>query len=62
MQRLSMDSKTLDDARDNLIKVGLIAYKAPLYQVLTLDRPKPGRSSDNPMSLGKILKQAGGIS
>jgi hypothetical protein len=32
-----MDSSTLDQARRNLVSIGLIAYQKPLYQVLALD-------------------------
>ena len=39
MQRLSMDNDTLLQARQNLLRLGLIAYKKPLYQVLALDMP-----------------------
>ena len=63
IKRLSMDQSTLDDARANLIHIGLIAWQKPLYQVLSLDRPKrekpsPRSSMDNPLSLGEILKMA----
>jgi hypothetical protein len=37
MKRLSMDNRALNQARLNLIRLGLIAYKKPLYQVLALD-------------------------
>ncbi len=37
MKRLFMDSATLDQARRNLVSIGLIAYRKPLYQVLSLD-------------------------
>ncbi len=37
MERLSMNSEILDQARRNLVLVGLIAYQKPLYQVLALD-------------------------
>ena len=37
MKRLCMDSATLDQARRNLVSIGLIAYQKPLYQVLALD-------------------------
>ena len=60
---LCMDQNALDDARANLISIGLIAWQKPLYQVLALDRPKPTvqapRSDmDNALSLGDILKMA----
>ena len=60
---LCMDQNALEDARANLIRIGLIAWQKPLYQVLALDRPKPTvqppRSNmDNALSLGDILKMA----
>lgn len=36
---LSMDPVRLSQARDDLIRAGLIAYQRPLYQVLALDSP-----------------------
>ena len=62
MQRLSMDNNKLVDARRNLLRLGLIAYRKPLYQVLALDAPIPkGRRatslSDGPLSVGEILQQ-----
>ena len=60
MKRLAMDPATLQQARANLIQVGLIAYKSPLYQVLDLDRPKPAprRPPQGQLqSLGQILRQ-----
>ena len=62
MTRLSMDGLTLEEARRNLIRAGLIAYQKPLYQVLSLDPqgepPAPAREPlDHPLSLGQILKQ-----
>ena len=48
-QRLKMDQATLDESREELIHTDLIAYKRPLYQVLSLDlvysRPMEERSS-----------------
>ena len=60
---LSMDQNALDDARANLIRIGLIAWQKPLYQVLALDRLKPEKqtprsSMDDALSLGDILKMA----
>lgn len=70
-QRLTMDEASLAEARNCLQRIGLIAYKAPLYQVLDLGplsrrdvRPKTGgvTSGSSPMSLGAIFKQiAGGM-
>jgi hypothetical protein len=38
-RRLSMDLARLAQARADLVRLGLIAYEAPLYQVLALDAP-----------------------
>jgi len=62
MNRLSMDQITLEKARQNLIRIGLIAWQKPLYQALSLDisvKKVATRSvMDKPLSLGDILKQA----
>jgi hypothetical protein len=63
IKSLSMDQHALQDARANLINIGLIAWQKPLYQVLALDiekreRPLPRTGMDNPLSLGEILKMA----
>jgi hypothetical protein len=62
MQRLSMDIVTLQKARDNLVDTGLIAWKKPLYQVLSLQDPmSPKRPTmADPLSLGEIFKKAAG--
>ena len=66
-KRLGMDDDCLRSARDNLIRIGLIAYEYPLYQVLGFDLPRqsePWREEDaprkggKPISLGEILKRA----
>jgi hypothetical protein len=41
---LSIDEPRLRQARGCLIRAGLIAYQAPLYQVLSLDEPAPPRT------------------
>ena len=63
MTRLSMDMQTLDEARQNLIRTGLIAWSSPLYQVLPLDPvvapqsgPSARLSADQALSLGQIFK------
>jgi len=58
-----MDQNALDDARANLIRIGLIAWQKPLYQVLSLDRPErekpaPRSNMDHTLSLGDILEMA----
>jgi len=60
---LSMDQNTLNEARANLIRIGLIAWQKPLYQVLSLDKLErekaaPRSNIDHPLSLGDILKMA----
>ena len=60
--RLAFEIETLLSARNELIRTGLVAYKRPLYQVLSLDPPEPSTSKrDNtnqqPELLGQILKQ-----
>ena len=63
--RLSMAPDVLEQARGNLIRADLIAYKRPLYQVLSLDRLAASQSKARPamaqpLSLGQILKKAAG--
>jgi len=64
MQRLSMNHTVLVTARKNLVRLNLVAYKKPLYQVLALDAPAQSASlPDGTMSIGKILQAiAGGAS
>lgn len=66
MNRLSMDFMALEKARDNLIHIGLIAWKKPIYQVLPLDtgakESTPRTTTDAPMSLKDIFKRIGGPS
>ena len=60
MTRLSMDALTLDEARRNLIASGLIAFKSPLYQVLSLDplpHPPARAPLDRPVAIGQLFKQ-----
>lgn len=38
-KRLSMEPARVDQARADLVRLGLIAYQSPLYQVLALDAP-----------------------
>ncbi len=63
IKRLSMDPGTLAGARENLIRIGLIAWRKPLYQVLSLDGPHPDGprpAKAQPLSLAEILKKAAG--
>lgn len=61
-KRLAMDQSTLTKARKELIRMDLIAYKSPLYQVLPLDierQETTKRSTGQLHSLGQIFKQIG---
>ena len=63
-QRLDMQANTLQRAREELISIGLVAYKKPLYQVLSLDAPAnahkaAGRYPGQLQSLAQIFKQIG---
>ena len=58
--RLGVSAEQLDVARHALIDADLIAYEAPLYQVLSLDRPasagRPAMRRDRgPRSLADLL-------
>ena len=67
---LNMSESILASARRELCRVGLIVYRAPLYQVLSLDNPEagqparprrnPGNSSADAVSIGEVLRQAMG--
>jgi hypothetical protein len=60
-ERLSMDPLMLQKARTGLIRIGLIAYHNPLYQVLALEENHP-KISTHPaglQSLAQIFKQIG---
>src|SRR5256884_2077540 len=64
-QRLSMTGTALHQARQALIRLGLVAYQRPLYQVLALDRdtrgptaaPLPASGDEEPVDLKAGFKQ-----
>jgi hypothetical protein len=60
-KRLSMDHNSLCQAREQLIKNALIAYKRPFYQVLPLDRPpspvEKRRACEQARSFGQVFKK-----
>jgi hypothetical protein len=69
---LNMDGAILASARSELRRTGLIAYRYPLYQVLSLDDPGAGlpmpkrpdrrRGSGEAVSIGEVLRRAvGGV-
>ncbi len=66
---LNMDESTLGSARGDLRRAGLIAYRSPLYQVLSLDTPEAGlpvrarrseRRGGETVPIGEVLRQAMG--
>ena len=59
--RLGLSGEQLDAARQGLVGADLIAFEAPLYQVLSLDRPTsvqrpPGRRDEGPVRLADLLR------
>jgi hypothetical protein len=64
-QRLFMPGTALPQARQALIRLGLVAYQRPLYQVLALDRdtrgptaePLPASGDEEPVDLKAVFKQ-----
>ena len=60
MQRLSMDRSMLQQARENLIQADLIAFRKPLYQVLSFDEAAKTTLLEQPLSLEQIFKQMRG--
>ncbi len=72
MQRLHLSTEELTAARGQLIGLELIAYQAPLYQVLAISAPaaarassttpsgatsSPSRDSTGPVSVAQLLAQ-----
>jgi len=62
---LSVDEDGVRKARRELLDADLIAYRKPLYQVLSLDRRFPAPAAAAPraercMSIGEILRAAAG--
>lgn len=65
-EKLSFSSTTLEHARTNLMAADLIAYQAPLYQVLALPPANAGApqslsrtDANRPVALAALLKQMG---
>lgn len=57
---LSIDQGALEQARDSLIRAEMVAFSAPLYQVLSLDKyvdRETLQMNTGPQSLGAILRQ-----
>jgi hypothetical protein len=57
-RRLGMDEQTVRDIRQELVSLGLIAYRKPLVQVLAIDA-EPVRPSGTLQSLEQILGRIG---
>jgi Mn-dependent DtxR family transcriptional regulator len=57
-RRLGMDEQTVRDIRQELVSLGLIAYRKPLVQVLAIDA-EPVRHSGTLQSLEQILGRIG---
>ena len=56
---LGIQAADVAAARDNLVGADLVAYKKPLYQVLSLDTVAQNRCAiPAPLSLGQIMKKA----
>jgi hypothetical protein len=53
---LHLDVDQLQRARRELLDAALIAYQAPLYQILALDPPRT--PLQQPLSLGEILRDS----
>ena len=62
-RRLKLSAQELEAARAQLVELELIAYAAPLYQVLALSGPAPSSPSSSshhstgPVSVGDLLVQ-----
>jgi len=56
-RRMNMEKGVLENARLELCRIGLIAYRCPIYQVLPLDTPVAKRPSGSLSSLSQIFKQ-----
>ncbi len=57
-QRLGMDEPALTQVRNELVDIGLIAYRQPLVQVLAIDA-EPFRPAGTLQSVEQIFKRIG---
>ena len=57
--KLGMEAGLLAQARSELIRNDIVAWRRPMYQVLSLEPASQRRASRAAMSLGDILRQAG---
>jgi hypothetical protein len=58
MKKLSIGPGTFENARADLIRMGLVAWQKPLYQVLCLEPFGQDLRTGTLMGLGDILKKA----
>jgi hypothetical protein len=56
--KLRLEAGLLEQARSELIGSDLLAWRRPMYQVLSLEPVSQRRASRAAMSLGDILRQA----
>jgi hypothetical protein len=59
-RRLNFNDDDLRRARSELVRVGLIAWQKPLYQVLAIEpipAPRPPRRAAEPQLLANIFRQ-----
>jgi hypothetical protein len=59
-RHLAMETDGLDTARKELLRTGLLAYRNPLYQVLSLDWERSEDRGSGFYSIKQIFKQVGG--
>ena len=61
---LSLDEQGLNQARQQLIAIGLIAFERPLYQVLALEEPPSPTTAqhractEGPIAMRELLRRA----
>jgi len=58
MKKLSIEPDTFENTRADLIRMGLVAWQKPLYQVLSLKPFGQDLRTGSLMGLGDIIKKA----
>ncbi len=59
-ERLAMSDDSLDSARAELCQAGLVAWRSPIYQVLSLAPSPATKGCARPQSVGEILQRIAG--
>ncbi len=59
-RRLAMDAENLQKARQELVRLELIAWQRPLYQVLAIGDVPRQRPGGRLQSLAQVLQEIGG--